>query len=317
MDKKKIILLFFAFVLVSSSTTQNVAAADWTEEYTNVSLNAGEWYDVSGSLSVGTDISGFFETHSATQGVDFFIADDYNMGEWEAGRSASVYELNEDMHTLGISFSIPSSDTWHIVFSNADGSSSVSLDIGIDIDDDNSPFYSTSNWDYTENGETLETDEWAYISFNLDAGDEIEGHFSTWFSTDGINFFICDSSNYNSWTTGGSASGYAIKDDFHQASIGPFEIPTSGTWYCVFSALEQSDTVTISYGIDITLGSGGGDETTTTSSDAPPVALDMSTVMIIGIGVVGAVVIIAVVVMLAKRNSGPEDFDDFEVVGVG
>ncbi|TXT53834.1 MAG: exported protein of unknown function [Candidatus Thorarchaeota archaeon] len=315
MDKKFLILLFFSFILISSSSTQHVAASDWDNEYTNVILNAGEWYDVSGSLSSGTDISGFFETHSETQGLDFFIADDYNMGEWEAGRSASVYELSEGIHTMGISFTVQTTNTWHIVFSNAEGSTTVTVDIGVDLDDDNSPYYNPSNWDYTRYGETLETDEWWYTSFNLDAGDEIDGHFSTWFSSDGIYFFICDESNYNAWTTGGSATGFAIKDDYHQADIGPFEVPTSGTWYCVFSALDQDDTVTISYGIDINEGSGG--IATTTSDTPPPLVMDASQIMIVGIGVVGAIVIIGVVVMLAKRNSGPEDFDDFEVVGVG
>ena len=50
-----------------------------------------------------------------------------------------------------------------------------------------------------------------------------------------------------------------METDMHQSSIDAFTIPTSGTWYLVFVAESEGDTVTFSCGIDVdTSGVGSG-----------------------------------------------------------
>ncbi|MFW9907183.1 MAG: PCI domain-containing protein [Candidatus Thorarchaeota archaeon] len=296
MMKTKLVLLFMLLTLsVIAFQSEPVEALPFDYQITNQTLATDEWYFVWDSYVSGDTISGYFETHASTQGLaDFFICDAANYAIWDSGGTADVYNLEENMHTLEFSFTVTTTDTWYVVFSNYGGSSSITLDLGVDKNNDNTPYYSTSTYDVTAYGEVLEDDEYYYVYGTYGAGAEFSGHFSTFFPSDGVDYFICDQANFNIWTTGGTADVFDLKEDYHQANIGPFTVPTTGTWYLVFSAIGQADTVTLSLGVIID-----------TSGAATTGGTDFQTI-IIGLGAVSFVALIFICVMVNRsKRRGP------------
>jgi hypothetical protein len=307
MSNKKyftLLLCVFLFTVISFQTQQPVDALPFDGEYTNQDIGAGNWYKVWDTMNTGDVITGYFETHLDTQGLDFFICDSANLAIWEGGLSATVYELETNMHTLGFSFTVPYGSDWYCVFSNFDGISTVTADIGVDVNGDNTPYYSSSTYDYSGYGIVLENEEHHAVSHYFDAGTTIDGAFSTFFPTDGVDFFICDETNYNLWDSGGTATGYSVETDMYHASIDTFEIPTSGVWYVVFYAASEGDTITVSYGIQAdTSGVATTSQTSTTTTSSG--GSSSSNISIIGL-VAGLVIllILCVVCRSKKKDSG-------------
>ena len=303
-NRLRVTLFVFVMISVLAISAEPVSALPMDYEQTNQVLDAGEYWYVYDSYTSGDTISGYFETHADTQGIKFFICDQANWDIWDGGGEATVYNLETNMHTLGFSFSVLSTDTWYVVFSNDAGSTTVTVDMGIDVNGDNTPRYSSSSYTTVRYAEVLENDEWYYVSYSLDAGDEISGHYSTFFTTDGIDFFIFDEANYNLWSTGSSATSYSSEDDMHQTPFGTFTVPTDGTWYCVFSAVDQSDTVTLSFGIDVdSVGATTStDTTTTTGGGDEPIPDEMFIYM--GLGFIGIIALLAICICIKKRKPG-------------
>ena len=194
-------------------------------------------------------MNGYFETSEATEGLDFFICDAGNFTNWDLGGSATGYEIATNMHTNYFSFTAPYGGDWYAVFDNTGGSTSVTLDVAIDLDTDNTPYY--SSYDYTGYGEVLENNEYQYVSFTVGAGAVIDGNFATFFSTDGVDFFICNQADFDDWESGYSIVENSPETDMHIASIDSYTTPTYDTYYCVFFAENEIDTITFSYGIDV------------------------------------------------------------------
>ncbi|TFG29204.1 hypothetical protein EU528_10010 [Candidatus Thorarchaeota archaeon] len=263
LTKKQFMLLFCVFLFAAVIyQTQSVEALPFDNEYTDQSINPGEYLYDDYVLTTGDVLSGYFETVSETQGLDFFICDEADFIDWDGGGSATEYESATNMHTYGFSFTAPYSDTWYVVFDNTDGSLYITIDTAIDVNGDNTPFYSTSAYTYTEYGVVLEDEEYYFLSYTFSEGTVVGGHFSTFFSTDGLDFFICDESNFDDWVDGFTATGYSIEDEMHTSTIDDFTIPTTGTWYFVFYAENEVDTLTFSCGIEVDtsgVGSGIGD----------------------------------------------------------
>ncbi|MHA1863264.1 MAG: hypothetical protein ACTSWA_05805, partial [Candidatus Thorarchaeota archaeon] len=300
LNNKHLTLIFcVALITIVAFQAQPVEAITFDDEFTNIDIGAGDSYEVYGVMNIDDEITGYFETHLDTQGLKFFICDVTNWLIWDSGSSATVYELETNMHTMGFSFIIPYSDTWYMVFSNDEGSTPVTVDIGVDINDDNIPYYDPSSYTETGYGIVLEDDEYYIVYDTFAAGTDIDGHFSTFFSTDGLDFFICDQENFNQWDAGSSATGFSIETDMHQSSIDEFTIPTAGVWYCVFVATDEVDTVTFSFGIDVDT---SGAITTPTSNGE----LQISPVMLGVIAAVFLVIILVCVVSRRKRgDTGP------------
>ncbi|MGY5881901.1 MAG: hypothetical protein RTV31_16765 [Candidatus Thorarchaeota archaeon] len=271
--KKQFTLLFCVFLFaVVAFQAQPAEALPFDNEYTNVTILAGDYDEYYVTLTSGEEISGYFETSVETAGLDFFICDAANFAIWSGGSSATGYETVLNMHTNGYTFTAPYSDTWYIVHSNVPGSTPVTVDIAIDVNGDNTPVYSSSDYTYTRYGIVLEDDEYHFLSYSFSAGTVVGGHFSTFFSTDGLDFFICDESNFDDWELGFSATVYSIETDMHTSTIDDYTIPTTGTWYFVFYAESEVDTLTFSVGIDVDtsgVGAGGG--------------IDMSGISVIGL----------------------------------
>lgn len=302
LNKKYLTLLFcVALFTIVAFQAQPAEALPFDNEYTNQAIPASNWYKVFDTMTTGDEITGYFETHADTQGLDFFICDAANLALWEGGFSADVYELETDMHTLGFTFTVPHSDVWTCVFSNYDGSTTVTVDIGVDLNGDNIPYYAPSSYSETGYGIVLENEEHYFVSDTFIEGTEIDGHFSTFFSTDGLDFFICDQDNYAQWDLGNTATGYSIETDMHQSSIDLFTIPTTGVWYIVFYAADEVDTVTFSFGIDID--TSGTIDTTSGSSG------EVTTGSLSAIGAIAAILILLILCCVCrskkKGDSGP------------
>ncbi len=294
----QIMLLFvLLFAPIVSFSLDTVEALPFDYEYTDQAVTVGGHLYLDLDLTTGDVLTGYFETHTDNQGLDFFIADETEYLIWDGGGTATVYENVDNMHTNSWSLTIPYSDTWYIVWYN-DDSETITFDVGIDVNGNEIPYYNPSSYDYTAYGESLETDEWWQLSGTLTAGSVITGHFATFFTTDGVDFFICDKENYDIWEAGGTADVYGLKEDYHQASIDSFTVPTTGVWYLVWSAIGEEDTVTLSYGVTIdTSGATGGGGT---------IPLDDSTIILI-FGAVAAIAVLLVVCIVCskKKKTGP------------
>lgn len=290
---KYLTVLLFAFLFVAvTAQAQSIETLDFDGEYTNISLTAGQWYKIWDDFVQGDIVSGYFETHAENQGLDFFICNQVNLDTWESVYSAIVYNSESDMHTLGWSFTIPSADTWYCVFSNRDGSTTVGVDIGWDKNSDNIPFYDPSEYDLTGYAEVLEPGEFYHISDTYYAGTEIDGWYETFFPTDGIDFFICDDANYNIWYSGGTANVFSLEEDMHIANIDAFTIPTTGVWHVLFIAKDEADTVTLSFGLEI--------DTSAAVTTGP----EVTSSLLVGIGVSSIVIIILLCAVLSRRRKG-------------
>ena len=338
MNEKRILLLTFVLLFALAFVSfGEVKAADWEFEETNVVISAGNWYIVNGSFSSSQVFSGFFETASETQGLDFFVCDAANLVTWESTGSATLYQEKYGYHYAGFQFTIPYGGEWCAVYSNRYGSSSVTVDIGADSLGDNSPYYDPSNWDHTEYAITLEPNEYYSLSQVYGAGSTISGHVSTWFSSDGIDVFFCDQANYNIFTSSGTPVRYGLEENYHQTPFGQFTVPYDGTWYVVFSAEGQADTVTISLGMDYTVLTTGASSSSSSSSSTSSestsesstsstyeptssssttqsgIQLMLSPVIIGGIAIL-AIVVIGAVLCARRRPGPPPSPGGFEVV---
>jgi len=261
--KKQFMLLFCVFLFAAVAyQTQPVEALPFDNEYNDIFIAIDDYDERFIALTIGDVISGYMETDDNTMGLDFFICDAANFTIWDTGGSATGFEVNTNMHTLGFEWTVTYDATFYVVLSNVGGSQDVWVDYAIDINGDNTPFYETSTYDYTGYGDFLETDEYAYLSLSLVQGAVIDGHYSTFFATDGLDFFICDSSNYADFVDGFTPTVYSSETEMHLATVDTFTVPSTGTWYFVFYNNGQTDTITYSYGITVdnsnTVTDGGG-----------------------------------------------------------
>ena len=208
-------------------------------------LTAGQTYAIYyDPLTIGHRVLMWTQTHSTSQGLDLFVCDEFNFNEYLAGRSATVYYLNVDMHLCTIDFTSPQTKRWYFVWGNRDSLLSKSFDWFLDTNGDDIPSYSGHDWDL--NSQSLEPGDWYHVYTTYSVGETIEGYFKSWVNSDSIDFFICDDANYNTWSVGGPATVYELKDNYISASWGTFAIPYADTWHCVYSAKDAPDTVTFS-----------------------------------------------------------------------
>lgn len=302
-----IVLLAVSVFLLSPRPVQ---ASSWTHEYTGETLDVGTWFYYNQSLTSGDTISGYIQTDSTSETVTFFICDSANYALWSSGSSATVYNLTNSVHTGSFSVTVPTTDTWYVVASNRQGSVTVTLDLGIDINADNSPYYDPSMYNSTLYCDVLPQGWHHYYYDTYSAGTTLFGHVSTWFSTDGVDVFICDETNYNIWYNGGSPTRYDLETNMHLTPVGPFVVPYSGTWYVVI-VNDMSHAITISYGL------GSRPETATTTTTTQPSTTtsspqsstttsspELSTNTLLGIGVLAIVAIVGIAAVRSRR-SGP------------
>ena len=306
---KRLQLLLLALLIVMpmvSFQTKAAAALPFDHEITNQYIAGQDWTYWSSSLTGADTVSGYLETDDTGQLLRFFICNASDYAIWAGGGTIYPYNLQQDVHTLSWSFDVPYSDTWYLVFANY-ASTSLYVDIGIDVNGDNTPRYSSTTYDETDYGVVLEAGAYYTLSGTIDAGTKISGHFSTFFTTDGLDFFICDATNFNTWKSGGSATVYSSVNDYHQSPIPTFTVPTTGEWYLVWSAEGQADAVTLSYGVilDTSGVTGTTTPTTPTTSAAPPPPGEEMMLLLVGIAGIVVVLVVVGVVCSKRKKPGP------------
>ena len=131
---------------------------------------------------------------------------------------------------------------------------------------------------------------WYYFSFTAAANQKIVFDFTV---TAGgnldIDFFICDETNYNVWSSGGVASVYMRRDRTVSLSD-EFTLPSGGRWYIVFSnVFSLISTKTVSASIDLYYWE-------------PMGPTYWNTVIMASIVVVIIVITIVVIIFLVKRS---------------
>ncbi len=308
---KYLTVLLFTFLFVAvAAQAQSIETLDFDGEYTNISLPVGHWYRIWDTFAQGDTVSGYFETHAENMGLDFFICDQTNMYLWGNSSAATLYNSEDDMHTLSWEFTIPYAGVWYCVCSNRDGSTTVGVDIGWDKNSDNMPYYDPAEYDITGYAQVLEPGEFYQIADTYYAGTKIDGWYETFFPTDGVDFFICDDANYNIWYSGGSANVFAQEVDMHVANIDAFTIPTTGVWHILFIAKDEADTVTMSFGLIIDTSAA-----VTTSTGSNTGELSASSPLVVGMATGGIVLIILLGAILSRRGKGgPSDSVEHVVI---
>ena len=262
-QKRKIsifIILFFMIVLLNSlnfgsnnpTSPQLKSASDNYEiSDTDLRIDASYYYYYWWDLSSGSEILIYFETATEYQGLDFFICDQENFDLWTGGNSAYVHDLVENYHYLWDIFTAPSTERWYIIFYNSDISTSVTVDLLIDIEE-NIPIKNSEDHTDVGNFLTLESEEYYAVKLeSLEKGTSITVEFETYFSTDGIDFFICTAEELANFHDGYTFISYENKYDLNQGSVNSFKVPKNGDWVVVFYAKEQADTISFLYSIDL------------------------------------------------------------------
>lgn len=80
----------------------------------------------------------------------------------------------------------------------------------------------------------VDTLSWYSIYYtNCKEGGRIYGSFDVTSGSD-VDFFICDLTNYDLWSSGSSSTGYEINHNVGSLSYS-LNLPHDGTWYAVFS----------------------------------------------------------------------------------
>jgi len=255
-----ILILFFIIVLSNSlnsgptfpNSSQVKSASDnYDFSETDLKLDPLYYYYVSMDLDASSKIKYHFETATEYQGITFLICDQENFDIWAGGYSAEVYNLKENMHSFWDSFIVPSTEKWYIVISNENIFTSVEVDLYID-DGTNIPYKFATQHTMAENYRILESNE--YLAFNfysLEKGTSITVNFETYFSTDGIDFFICSAEELANFRNGNSFTSFEYKFNLHTGSVSSFKVPDKGDWVVVFYADNQADTISFCYSIDI------------------------------------------------------------------
>jgi len=103
------------------------------ETYThNEWINEGEYYDFRFHAYSGFRISGNFSVNKGEY-IEFFICDSGNLTNWLNGTSIFVYDHQDVEEFYSFAFILPYAETWHLVFSNVNLTSTGQRHITLNI----------------------------------------------------------------------------------------------------------------------------------------------------------------------------------------
>ena len=243
---------FFYFQFApTSKAAKNQELHDYWANQNNVVIAGYGYYYVYANLFPYDSIYGLIETSGTSDAINFFICDSTNFDLYDNGFTASVQHLRTDVHIAYVEYTIPYSDTWYFVFEN-DGLFSVTLDFFLDLNGNDSPWYDPSLWDLAANYESLEPGYLHWYSLgDLGKGDIITGEYATMFTSDGIDMYILDEVNKDRYLAALSIETLYHVDGYYHTTFGPVKIPEKGEYFILFTARDETDTVTFSFGVDI------------------------------------------------------------------
>ncbi len=113
-------ILYLVLPAVVSASTPKNQTGFFPEDDVDVWIDGWGWHhwwwtglDTSDRIYVDIEVT-------SAGGIDFFICDQENWDIWESGGTADVYSLLENRGSISVTFNVPYSGTWHVVFSNDD-----------------------------------------------------------------------------------------------------------------------------------------------------------------------------------------------------
>jgi hypothetical protein len=119
--KRQVLLLTVVFTFIVVPVIANAATPkerDGFEPKTDIDIwiDAWSWHRYYWTdLDAGNTIYVDVEVTSGP-GMDFFFCDQANWDIWDSGGTASVYGLSSNVGSVSTSFTVPTQDTWIVVF---------------------------------------------------------------------------------------------------------------------------------------------------------------------------------------------------------
>jgi hypothetical protein len=272
----------------SPKSTSTLVNYDFSR--TDFILEPGFYYSVAIDLSEGERIEYHFETATIYQGLKFFICDQENIDLWTGGNTAWVYNRELDLHSLWGSFQASYADTWYVMLINEDYFDSVTFDLYVD-DGTNTPYLYSAAHTEVGNQKILEPDGYLAVNFDsLKRKTSITVSFDTYFSTDGIDFFICSAEEFTNFRNDNTFQSFENIFDSDTGLVNSFKVPKKGDWVLVFHAKDQADTISLCYSIDL--------------EDPTFMELYWWIFLIVGLVGIGAVTTIAIIYKKNKQKVG-------------
>ncbi len=246
-----LVLIFSLSIMIFSITSsqakispESIEAYDYSGSTT---IDAGKYFSKtvssSGTFPNFEKIIMWVQTDNPSKYIDLYIMSNAAYLKFISGQSFTATKSSTFVNEGTLELSMPG--TWYCVWSNKGRSSSVALDYFVDVGGDDIPSYSGYTW--VKNGQSVASgNSYAYhVSYGTQ--DLLSGSFKTYVSSDKIDFFICDSTEYSTWSSGGTPTTvYESHSDTSSASWGPFQPPHTDDWYFVYSAKDSSEPVTFS-----------------------------------------------------------------------
>lgn len=99
-------------------------------------------------------------------------------------------------------------------------------------------------------------DYYAIQTIYLSQNDIISGEMNSAFTSDGFDYYLLDSVNYQKFENGQIFSAIVSKTGYSQCYVGfsseDYTVTQDGTYYVVISAVDATDTISVSVYVDIT-----------------------------------------------------------------
>lgn len=219
------------------------------DNYGSVSLDSNHVYHFTHTIT-GTGRM-WVQTDSIFDTIDMMVMTQLNYDNFMLGFPYSTYASWNDAHVATLTFFTASSTTLKLVYYNDKG---YTIDFDYIIDHGASDFPTFSGHSFEENGVTIEPGSYYYVWANVGPSDQLDGYFENYMpSGDHIDFFICDSSDFAYWETYETipAGAYNEYYNYYWLYWEPFVPPYTDTWYMVHSAVDATDTVTLSVYVDL------------------------------------------------------------------
>ena len=246
-----LVSLFSLFIMIFSIASSQVKACSESIEAYNYSgsytISAGGYFyktvTAAGTIFDPEEIIMWVQTDDPSKYVDLYIMSNTALLNFMMDQSFIATKSAMFVNEGTLELSMPG--TWVCVWSNKGRSSSVTLDYFVDVGGDDVPSYSGYTW--VENGKSVASGNSYSYHASYGTDDLLSGAFKTYVSSDKIDFFICDSTDYSTWSSGGTPTTvYENHSDTSSVSWGPFRPPYTDDWYFVHSAKDSSEPVTFS-----------------------------------------------------------------------
>jgi len=210
--------------ICSSDTTYSV----------DINVAATGWQAMYKYRSAGVSMSGNFTIPDGVyRDINFFICDQANFNIWKGGGTASVYKLHTGNGPYAWTFTVPSSNTWYIVYDNTFSLLQGKHVVGWHADTYKASYYVTNK------------DEWASAdAAECGPGGLISWSFSGTNTGAGIKVMALDSANFAKLKDSQTYLSTILSDGSYYSSSGTWIPSTVAIWNIVFMHVGPSTSST-------------------------------------------------------------------------